>query len=78
MKIGLDKVTHALACFGLTLAFGVLMPVWLSAVLSMVVGVAKEVWDGRYGSGFDKDDLWADAAGVALALLWLGFWHAVV
>lgn len=75
-----DKVLHFVACFVIAafvalLGFGVLelskaVSILLGLVVSLAAGVAKEVYD-KYvrKTGFDKQDLLADAAGAVLASL---------
>lgn len=75
-----DKVLHFVACFVIAafvalLGFGVLelskaVSILLGLVVSLLVGVAKETYDYYFRkTGFDKQDLLADAAGAVLASL---------
>lgn len=75
-----DKVLHFVACFviaafGALLSFGVLgLEKWAAILcglgVSLLVGVAKETYDYYFRkTGFDKQDLLADATGAVLASL---------
>lgn len=75
-----DKLLHFVVCFiiaalGALLGFGVFgLGKWVAILcgfgLSFLVGVGKEVFD-KYvrKTGFDKQDLLADAAGAMMASL---------
>lgn len=61
-----DKQQH-LVISGLIVAFlAVLFGLWAGVVVAGGVGLAKEIWDHYYGSGFSVGDLFADALGIGL------------
>lgn len=70
-KIGIDKVAHFFGSAFLVLAFGLAVH-WVIAVLcTALLGIAKELLDKSYGGAFDKWDLVADGAGIALSAILL-------
>jgi hypothetical protein len=52
-----DKVQHMVWSFGLLLGALVFMPPLQAFVAVWLVGLAKEFWDLRYGSGFCLYDM---------------------
>jgi len=59
-----DKQQH-LAISGLIVFFlAVIWSIGIAIAVAGVVGVAKEIWDHFYGSGFSVGDLIADAVGI--------------
>lgn len=67
-----DQKKHFLAS---VLSFGaayvVTKDIKTSVLFGLGVGLAKEIYDKDHGDGFDARDLAADAAGVALGVLWV-------
>lgn len=61
-KVGIDKVAHFFGSAFLVLALGRFVHWAISAGGVLVLGVAKELWDGA----FNKKDLLADAIGVMI------------
>jgi len=65
-----DKKLYYVASYMLTFGFGVLIQPeeWyehlLTGGLALSVGVGKELYDEKYGTGFDKNDLLWDSLGV--------------
>lgn len=68
-NIGVDGCLHFIAIASLTKIVGLVAGLWIAIAISAVVSVAKEVWDARRGSYFDKKDLACDALGILFALL---------
>ena len=64
-KIGIDKVAHFAVSAFLTLALGRFIHWAISAGVVLILGVAKELFDGTV----DKKDLLADGLGVLLATI---------
>lgn len=63
-KVGTDKVMHAEACaFIAAVATAYTHNAVIGAVVSIVVGVLKELYDTSTGEEFDWKDLAADAVG---------------
>jgi hypothetical protein len=64
-----DKIKHMTWSFWLMVAGLVFLP-WIWAIASVfMIGLAKEVWDERYGSGFCFYDMLGNCIGMAGALL---------
>lgn len=61
-----DKRLHFVWSFWLTVAGHLVWPPGLAVAVSLLLGVGKELWDERYGSGFCWLDLVANALGIAL------------
>ena len=65
-----DKKLHYFASYMLTFGFGALIQPeeWyehlLAGGLALSVGVGKELYDEKYGTGFDKNDLLWNSLGV--------------
>ncbi|MBO4718967.1 MAG: hypothetical protein J5658_03735 [Prevotella sp.] len=64
-KIGIDKFAHFFASAFLALALGHFIHPAIAAATALLIGVAKELFDGV----IDKGDLLADALGVALGIV---------
>lgn len=64
-----DKLLHFIYSFGIFGAASFFsLPPLISAGITFLVGLGKEVWDHYYGSGFCQYDLLANALGIAAAL----------
>lgn len=69
-----DKVKHMVWSFWLTLTALVLWPAPLAFLAVFLLGLAKECWDYRYGSGFCLFDMMGNFLGSLAGLLCgLGF-----
>jgi len=72
-----DKVQHMVWSFALLVSFQFALGLTMAMVLVFAVGLAKEFWDARYGSGFCLFDMAANmigiAAGVFLCLAFILF-----
>lgn len=68
-NIGVDGCLHFIAIASLTKIVGLVAGLWVAIAISAVVSVAKEVWDAKRGSYFDKKDLACDTLGILFALL---------
>lgn len=69
-----DKVKHMVWSFWLTLAALVLWPAPLAFLAVFLLGLVKECWDYRYGSGFCLFDMMGNLLGSLAGLLCgLGF-----
>lgn len=67
-----DKIQHLTLSFVLLLAALMLTPPALAIAGVFLIGLAKECWDERYGSGFCGYDMLGNLLGMAAALaLWL-------
>lgn len=69
----MDKIKHFVGCAFLTfLGFLLTGSLIGGAVIGLVAGLGKEIYDEMYGTGFDWQDLAADVLGVLVASLILG------
>ncbi len=64
-----DKVKHMVWSFWLTLGAWLVMSVPLAFVAVFLLGLAKECWDARYGSGFCWFDMTGNLIGSVAALM---------
>lgn len=77
-KIGLDKVLHFVLSFALSAVLSLVACYFLpenpvlcgviGAVLTILVGVGKEVYDQRHRYGFDWRDILADVLGAVVVV----------
>jgi hypothetical protein len=69
-----DKVKHMVWSFWLTLVALMLVSPPLAFIAVFLLGLAKECWDARYGSGFCWFDMTGNLIGSVSALLlgWAG------
>ena len=67
--IGIDKVYHFAVSYALVLTAHLVMPLAFAALLALVIGVLKEVYDHVDYGRFDMQDIIADAAGVTVGAL---------
>lgn len=79
-----DKVAHFVVSLILTIVLAIviksvnedtagIMCGILAGIVTMCLGVAKEVWDKFRGTGFDLMDLLADAIGCGVAIVFSFF-----
>lgn len=64
-----DKVKHMVWSFWLTLAALMVWPALLACAAVFLLGLAKECWDYRYGSGFCVFDMMGNFLGSLGGLL---------
>ncbi len=81
-KIGADRILHVLACLIITLVVtlichkcgeGAWVAAAIGAVVSIVVGIGKELYDFFAGGYVDRGDLAADFAGAMAGMILGGF-----
>jgi hypothetical protein len=58
-----DKIQHITWSFGLLLGALFFMPPLLAFAVVLLIGLAKELWDLRYGSGFCLYDMVGNVIG---------------
>lgn len=69
-----DKIKHMVWSFCLMLVALILWPVLQSFAVVFLIGLAKESWDARFGSGFCMFDMAGNVLGILACLLcWLAF-----
>ena len=64
-----DKYQHIIVSFMMMMVFFFFLSIPVSFVLTLVVGMVKEIWDKYYGSGFCWYDMLANFVGILLALV---------
>lgn len=64
-----DKGLHMSWSFWLMLAARLLWPAPWAFAAVLLLGLAKECWDSRFGSGFCLFDIFANVLGATLALV---------
>ena len=63
-----DKVKHMVWSFWLTLGALMLWPAPMAFVMVFLLGLTKECWDARYGSGFCLFDMTGNLIGSLVGL----------
>jgi hypothetical protein len=63
-----DKIKHMVWSFWLTAATGLIMPLALAVCTVFLIGLLKECWDYRYGSGFCFFDMAGNFMGMAAGM----------
>ena len=68
----MDKIKHFVGCAYITfLGFLLTDSIEIGAIIGLLVGLGKEIYDELYGTGFDWRDLVADGLGVLITSLFL-------
>jgi len=80
LKLEKDKLQHLGACAGITVfvslvcnavGFGI-FSIFIGAGVALIVGVGKEVYDGKTGGHNDPNDVKADIIGVMIGAVTSG------
>jgi len=64
-----DKQQHIMVSCMIMLISFFFLAVIPSLVLTFAIGIAKEIWDKNYGSGFCWYDILANSLGIVLAIV---------
>jgi len=64
-----DKKQHFIYSFFILLACFLVMTLLWSVIVTALIGLAKEIWDHYYGSGFCWWDLLANALGMIAGVM---------
>jgi len=64
-----DKQQHFLYSLGILLLSYCLFSLMFSLVITLLIGLGKEIWDHYYGSGFCCWDMLANVLGILAGLL---------
>ena len=64
-----DGLLHLTVSALLVIAISVLLPVWLSALIALLIGIGKEIWDKYHGGACNWHDVICDVAGIAVGLI---------
>jgi hypothetical protein len=60
----LDKIAHFSVSFVIVACLNVLVGMWLALIITLAVGVCKELYDQYSYGGFSCLDLLADVSGI--------------
>lgn len=63
-----EYVIHGLYAFLITVVAGVLLSIWVAALLTIAISIGKEVLDQIAYEGWSWPDLAGDAVGLVLAM----------
>lgn len=65
-----DKLLHIVVSSTIVVVLGLLMPIWLSALTALGIGISKEIYDKVSGKGcFEWMDLVCDCIGVLIGVV---------
>lgn len=64
----LDKICHGAICFIISLVGTLFFNWWIGLILAVLAGILKEVYDAKWGTGWDWYDVIADGIGLILGL----------
>jgi Na+-translocating ferredoxin:NAD+ oxidoreductase RnfD subunit len=65
-----DKLKHVVVSAIMAVVLNLLLPWWVAGLLTLAIGVGKEVYDKVSGKGHAEwEDLVADVVGVVIGLL---------
>ena len=65
-----DKLLHVVVSAALSAVLALVLPWWAAAVVTLMVGVAKEVYDKVSGRGCAEwGDLLADVLGIVIGVM---------
>lgn len=68
-KIGKDKLQHAIVSAAICVTLKCVLGLPLAVILTLTVGVGKEIWDKKSGGKVDFGDLLADVVGIIIGAL---------
>ncbi len=64
-----DGLLHILVSALLVIAISILLPLWLSLVISFIFGIGKELWDKYHGGVPSWHDVICDVVGLAVGAI---------
>ncbi len=65
-----DKLKHIVVSAIIAVALNLILPWWVAAILTLAIGVGKEVYDKVTGKGHPEwKDLVADLVGIIIGVL---------
>lgn len=68
--IGADKLKHIVVSAIIAVALNLFLPWWVAALITLAIGVGKEVYDKVSGKGHPEwKDLVADVVGTIIGVL---------
>lgn len=63
-----DKQQHIACSFAIYLMVLAVAPISVAILLTLIIGLIKEVWDKYFGTGFCYYDLLSNCIGIGLAI----------
>ena len=63
-----DGMLHIVCSLLIVAVLGIIAPWWLAAIVGILVGFCKEIWDGFHGGASNWHDIICDLIGVALGI----------
>lgn len=68
--IGADKLKHIVVSAILMVALNLILPTWVAALITLCIGIGKEIYDKVSGKGCAEWlDLLADIIGIIIGVL---------
>lgn len=65
-----DKLKHIVVSAIIAVALNLILPWWVTGILTLCVGIGKEVYDKVSGKGHPEwEDLLADIVGILIGIL---------
>ena len=52
-----DKILHFLVSFSLIIYFGLLTGLFWGTIITLIIGILKEIYDHYFGTGFSWGDI---------------------
>lgn len=73
MKIPTDKLLHVETSAIIVVLISLILPIWVAAIITLLIGVGKEIWDKYHNGTPEWKDILADAIGIGFGSLvsWL-------
>lgn len=69
-KIGIDGYKHIVVSAILTVGLGLFLPTWVAAIVTLLIGIGKEVYDKISNKGYAEwKDLICDLIGILIGVL---------
>ena len=65
-----DKLKHIVVSGIIAVALNLFLPWWVAALITLTIGVSKEIYDKVSGKGYAEwEDLLADIVGIIIGVL---------
>jgi VanZ family protein len=73
LEIQQDKILHFLFSLGLVIILHIKSKILDSILITVLIGLTKEVYDIYFGEGFSSGDLLADMSGILIGIILILF-----
>lgn len=73
----IDKQKHIVVSFIIMMVSLCFFSILSSIFFTITIGIAKEIWDKNYGSGFCWYDMLANGLGIAIALILISLYSEI-